>query len=207
MWCEVLITFPIGKIFHAAGASYAWRIDTVCWYFLMDCKNPGFVVLQPLSGLSRGLCYDTYFSMDQYRIGELAKKCKVTVRTIRYYESLGLLKTQSRTDGGQRLYSDADVVYVRRITELKELDFSLHEIGDIIRMGSEDATGERRRNALLRQYRIKLSETMEKLSQMESRAADLSWHIRQLETTDDFQECPGIGCTDCTFKEHCLFRE
>jgi MerR family copper efflux transcriptional regulator len=63
--------------------------------------------------------------MEQYRIGELAKKCRVTVRTIRYYESLCFLKTQGRTDGGQRLYTDADVVYVNRITELKELDFTL----------------------------------------------------------------------------------
>lgn len=145
--------------------------------------------------------------MEQYRIGELAKKCKVTVRTIRYYESLGLLKTQSRTDGGQRLYSDEDVVYVNRITELKELDFTLQEIGIIIRMGGDDATGQKRRNELLRQYRHKLDETMGKLSLMEKRLEDLSWHIKQLETHDDFQECPGKGCLNCTFKERCRFRE
>lgn len=145
--------------------------------------------------------------MEQYRIGELAKKCKVTVRTIRYYESLGLLKTQGRTDGGQRLYTDADVVYVNRITELKELDFTLGEIGIIIRMASDDATGQKRRNELLRQYRHKLDETMGKLSLIKRRMEDLSWHIKQLETNDDFQECPGTGCLNCTFKDRCRFRE
>ncbi|HKM05603.1 MAG TPA: MerR family transcriptional regulator [Sphaerochaeta sp.] len=145
--------------------------------------------------------------MEQYRIGELAKKCKVTVRTIRYYESLGLLKTQGRTDGGQRLYTDADVVYVNRITELKELDFTLGEIGIIIRMAGDDATGQKRRNELLRQYRHKLDETMGKLSLIKRRMEDLSWHIKQLETNDDFQECPGMGCLNCTFKERCRFRE
>ena len=145
--------------------------------------------------------------MKQYRIGELAKKCRVTVRTIRYYESLGLLKTQIRTDGGQRLYTDEDLVYVNRITELKELDFTLGEIGIIIRMGDDDTTGQKRRNELLRQYRHKLDETMGKFSLMEKRLDDLSWHIKQLETHDDFQECPGLGCINCTFKERCRFRE
>ncbi|NCC14320.1 MAG: MerR family transcriptional regulator [Spirochaetia bacterium] len=142
-----------------------------------------------------------------YRIGELARKCKVTVRTIRYYESLGLLKTNHRSDGGQRYYTDADVVYLNRIAELKELDFSLSEIRTIILMGSEDATGEKRRNELLRQYRSKLSEALEKQAAIERRVTDLSWHIQQLETNDDFQQCPGLMCKSCTFKERCRFRE
>ncbi|MGE4463918.1 MerR family transcriptional regulator [Sphaerochaeta sp.] len=142
-----------------------------------------------------------------YRIGELARKCKVTVRTIRYYESLGLLKTNHRSDGGQRYYTDADVVYLNRIAELKELDFSLSEIRTIILMGSEDATGEKRRNELLRQYRSKLSEALEKQAALERRVTDLSWHIQQLETNDDFQQCPGLMCKSCTFKERCRFRE
>ena len=123
--------------------------------------------------------------MQQYRIGELAKRCKVTVRAIRYYESLGLLKTKSRTDGGQRLYSNEDIVYIKRIIELKELDFTLGEVGAIIRMGLDDVTGQKRRHELLRQYRHKMDETMGKLSLLEKRMEDLSWHIRQLESNDD----------------------
>ncbi|MEA4860910.1 Mercuric resistance operon regulatory protein [bioreactor metagenome] len=142
-----------------------------------------------------------------YRIGELARKCKVTVRTIRYYESLGLLKTNHRSDGGQRYYTDADVVYLNRIAELKELDFTLSEIRTIILMGSEDTTGEKRRNELLRQYRSKLSEALERQAAIERRVTDLSWHIQQLETNDDFQQCPGLMCKSCTFKDRCRFRE
>lgn len=112
-----------------------------------------------------------------YRIGELACKCKVTVRTIRYYESLGLLKTNNRSSGGQRYYSDADVVYLNRIAELNELDFTLAEIGTIIRMGKDDQTGEKRRLELLRQYQVKLSEALGRQAALERRIADLSWHI------------------------------
>jgi len=152
------------------------------------------------------LWYKAYMQQT-YRIGELARKCNVTVRTIRYYESLGLLKTNHRSDGGQRYYTDADVVYLNRIAELKELDFSLSEIRTIILMGSEDATGQKRRNELLRQYRSKLSEALERQAAIEKRVGDLSWHIQQLETNDDFQQCPGLMCKSCTFKDRCRFRE
>lgn len=131
----------------------------------------------------------------------------MTARTIRYYESLGLLKTNSRSEGGQRYYTDADVVYLNRIAELKELDFSLNEIRSIILMGSDDATGEKRRNELLKQYRSKLSEALERQAALEKRISDLTWHVQQLETNDDFQQCPGLMCKNCTFRERCRFKE
>ena len=99
--------------------------------------------------------------MDTYRIGDLARGAGVTVRTVRYYEDLGLLKTHHRTDGGQRTYTDADLIYLKRIIELKELDFSLDEIKSIIALGPTDKDGAKRREELLRQYRYKLSEAME----------------------------------------------
>ena len=65
--------------------------------------------------------------MGRYRIGEIAKLSGLSLRTIRYYEEEGLIKA-SRTDGGQRWYRDEDLVYLRRIIELKGLGFSLSEI-------------------------------------------------------------------------------
>ncbi|MDY0244667.1 MAG: MerR family transcriptional regulator, partial [Sphaerochaeta sp.] len=118
-----------------------------------------------------------------------------------------LLKTNSRSEGGQRYYTDADVVYLNRIAELKELDFSLNEIRSIILMGSDDATGEKRRNELLKQYRSKLSEALERQAALEKRVSDLTWHVQQLETNDDFQQCPGLMCKNCTFRERCRFKE
>lgn len=154
------------------------------------------------------LC-DTTESMQEnvYRIGELARKCNVTVRTIRYYESLGLLKRCRRTSGGQRYYSDADVIYLNRIAELKELDFTLAEIATIIKMGEDDEGGHKRRSELLRQYRVKLSEALRRQTALNRRIDDLSWHIEQLETTTEFQECPGLACRECTFKARCRFSQ
>jgi len=133
--------------------------------------------------------------------------CNVTVRTIRYYESLGLLKSDFRSSGGQRYYSEADVIYLNRIAELKELDFTLAEIRSIIHMGRDDQTGEKRRLELLRQYRVKLSEALKRQASLERRIDDLVWHIEQLETTSEFQECPGLECKRCTFSERCRFRQ
>lgn len=153
-------------------------------------------------------CYNRDMETGRYRIGELARKAGVTVRTVRYYESLGLLKTQSRSDGGQRYYSDADLVYISRIIELKGLDFSLEEIGQIIRLGNEDSTGELRRLQLLKQYRSKLSDALERKASIEHRIGELSWHVHQLEGAGDgFQDCPGQACATCQFADRCTFQQ
>lgn len=142
-----------------------------------------------------------------YRIGELAKKAHVTVRAVRYYESLGLLKTQSRSEGGQRYYSDTDLIYLLRILQLKRFGFSLDQIGKIIRMGPEDTTGAKRRIELLKQYRHHISETLRKKRELETLLEELDWHVAQLESVRDggFQSCPGSSCPDCEFKERCEF--
>jgi DNA-binding transcriptional MerR regulator len=75
---------------------------------------------------------------DEMRIGDLARRAQVTPRTLRYYESLGLLQPAARRSGGFRLYDQAAVGRLERIRQLKELlGFSLDEVREILR--SEDA--------------------------------------------------------------------
>ena len=141
-----------------------------------------------------------------YRIGTLARKANVTVRTVRYYEALGLLKTQSRSTGGQRYYSDADLIYLLRILQLKRYGFSLDQIGKIVRMGPEDSSGQKRRTELLKQYRKLYSDTIKKKRKIDKLIDDLSWHIKQLESVKEgFVSCPGESCKDCEFKDRCEF--
>jgi DNA-binding transcriptional MerR regulator len=45
-------------------------------------------------------------SPSNYRIGELAKRVSKTVRTIHFYEELGLLRPAERSPGGFRMYND-----------------------------------------------------------------------------------------------------
>ncbi len=69
---------------------------------------------------------------DGLLIGELAKRVSVTTKTIRYYESLGLLGEAQRTDSGYRVYSNQDLERVRFIQGAKVLGLSLSEIKDIL---------------------------------------------------------------------------
>lgn len=141
-----------------------------------------------------------------YRIGELARKGNVSIRCIRYYEELGLLKAKGRDKGAQRYYSDNDLVYIRRILELKALGFSLEEIKRITTLNASDSTGELRRVELLGQYRMKLSSSLERKSQIEAHINELEWHIRQLEgASSSFQDCPGPRCQSCAFRSRCQF--
>jgi DNA-binding transcriptional MerR regulator len=74
-----------------------------------------------------------------WRIGEVAKLTGVTTRTLRYWEELGLLRPTSRTEGGERLYTPADLRRVTRIRDLQELlGFSLEEVKAVLNTGDVD---------------------------------------------------------------------
>jgi DNA-binding transcriptional MerR regulator len=66
------------------------------------------------------------------RIEQVAARTGLTKRTLRYYEEIGLLAPPTRTEGGYRLYSEADVQHLQRIKRLRDLlGFSLAEIREI----------------------------------------------------------------------------
>ncbi|MFJ9337714.1 MerR family transcriptional regulator [Streptomyces sp. NPDC101733] len=60
------------------------------------------------------------------RIGELARKAGTSTRTLRYYESRGLL-TARRADNGYREYGEEDLLLLRQIRTLQDFGFDLEE--------------------------------------------------------------------------------
>ncbi len=66
------------------------------------------------------------------RIKEVAKLAGITVRTLHYYDEIGLLKPARITDSGYRLYSDENVAMLQQILFFKELGFSLKTIKEIV---------------------------------------------------------------------------
>ncbi|MBO1580240.1 MerR family transcriptional regulator [Bacillus sp. XF8] len=70
--------------------------------------------------------------MEMISIQELTKETGVTVRTLRYYDQINLLKPSGKTEGGHRLYSEADVIRLQQILFLKEMGFSLKEITNML---------------------------------------------------------------------------
>ena len=67
-------------------------------------------------------------------IGELAEKTGLSLRTIRHYDEVGLLKPTGRTDGGFRLYTHGDFIRLMLIRRMKPLGFSLEEMTDLLRV-------------------------------------------------------------------------
>lgn len=61
-------------------------------------------------------------------VGQMAKKMGVTVRTLQYYDQLGLLCPSTESEGGRRLYTDRDMIRLHQILSLKHLGFSLDDI-------------------------------------------------------------------------------
>lgn len=68
-----------------------------------------------------------------YTTGETAKIAKVSVRTVQYYDKRGLLKPYQVTEGGRRLYSQAEIKQLEVITFLRQLDFSIEAIKSLLR--------------------------------------------------------------------------
>lgn len=61
-------------------------------------------------------------------INEVKKMSGVSVRTLRYYDKIGLLKPASKTQGGHRLYSNTELKKLQQIQFLKTIGFQLSEI-------------------------------------------------------------------------------
>jgi DNA-binding transcriptional MerR regulator len=67
-----------------------------------------------------------------WKVGELAKLTGLTIRTLRYYDQIGLFSPSSFSDSGHRLYSDADISRLHQILALKELNLSLEEVKSVL---------------------------------------------------------------------------
>lgn len=70
--------------------------------------------------------------MMKLQIGELAKLSGVSVRTLHYYDEIGLLKPSELTEAGYRFYDDASLARLQQILFFRELDFPLREIQRIL---------------------------------------------------------------------------
>ena len=67
-----------------------------------------------------------------WKVGELTDRTGLSVRTLHYYDEIGLLSPSQRTAAGHRLYTAGDVVRLQQIRSLKHLGFGLEEIRDCL---------------------------------------------------------------------------
>ncbi|MDY6339241.1 MAG: MerR family transcriptional regulator [Saccharofermentans sp.] len=65
-------------------------------------------------------------------VNEVSKLAGVSIRTLQYYDKIGLLHPTGHTDAGYRLYDDTDLERLQHILLFRELEFSLKDIASII---------------------------------------------------------------------------
>src|SRR5437868_2364515 len=91
----------------------------------------------------------------QLKIGELARRSGLTVRTLHHYDAIGLLSHSGRSEGGYRLYSRKDVARLHQIQAIKQLGFSLTDVSEMLAGNKVDAVD------LIRQQRLLLDRQLE----------------------------------------------
>lgn len=78
--------------------------------------------------------------MTSFTIGQLAKKARVHVETLRYYERRGLLPDPPRSESGYRQYSEDAILRIQFIKHAKELGFSLKETMELLSLRVDPET-------------------------------------------------------------------
>lgn len=97
--------------------------------------------------------------MQTYSTGEIAKSCNVSVRTVQYYDKIGLLKPSKVTDGGRREYTDNDKNKLQTICFLTEIGLSLKTIKKVF----EENTSAKFIDYLLTEQKKVLRQEIERL--------------------------------------------
>lgn len=76
--------------------------------------------------------------MSKYTTGEAAKLCGVSVRTIQYYDTKGIVTPSELTEGGRRLYSDSNIKMLKIVCFLRTLGLSLDSISELMNDQNSD---------------------------------------------------------------------
>jgi len=137
------------------------------------------------------------------RIGDLAAKTQKTVRTLRYYEELGLLEPSSHTGGGFRLYRAEDVNRVLLIDRLQDLGFRLEKIGEILQAWGSAGTGGDASGRLQTLLQAGLADTRTRIGRLQGMERELEEALHFLVTCRSCVDQPGRQhCTTCEKGDH-----
>lgn len=109
------------------------------------------------------------------KIGDFSRIGQVTIKTLRYYDRIGLLKpVEVDKFTGHRFYAYSQLAMLRRIIVLKEMGLSLTQITQLL---EDDLSPEQMRGI----FRLKQAELLEELQQTQARLNRLETRLNQLE--------------------------
>jgi len=108
-----------------------------------------------------------------HKVGALARRTGLTVRTLHHWDRIGLLTPSQRTPSGHRLYGPDEILRLQRILSLRALDLSLEEIGRRL-----DSPGASLASAL-EDHRDRVRRKKARLEDLEKR---LTWLLESIQT-------------------------
>lgn len=119
-------------------------------------------------------------------IGEVAAETGITAKSIRYYESIGLIPEANRTGGGYRQYSDSDVQTLHFVRRARNLGFTVGEVEELLSLYQD----RNRASANVKEIAIKhIADLDRKVAELEGMRATLS-HLVDRCHGDDRPDCP-----------------
>ncbi|MCK1992346.1 MerR family transcriptional regulator [Peribacillus muralis] len=117
------------------------------------------------------------------RIGDLAKRAGITPRTVRYYESIGLIPQGEREGDTQHYYYSYEILeLLKKIGQLKKVGLSLDEIRDLSQLYFIDPSGvstKRKILTLLRQHHSDTEQKMNDLKEFQNELQSLIDHFER----------------------------
>jgi len=119
-------------------------------------------------------------------IGEVAAETGITSKSIRYYESIGLIPEAHRTGGGYRQYSDKDVQTLHFIRRARNLGFTVGEVEELLSLYRD----RNRASADVREIAIRhITDLDKKVAELEGMRATLT-HLVDKCHGDERPDCP-----------------
>jgi len=118
-------------------------------------------------------------------IGTLARETGIAAKTIRYYESVGLIAPPPRSRGNYRVYDERDLATLRFVQRARNLGFSVKEVGDLVALWQDRQRASADVRSLARAH---LGEIERKLKELEAMRATLDHLIKR---------CHGNKRPDC----------
>lgn len=124
--------------------------------------------------------------MTALSIGQVAKRCGLTVETIRFYEKLGLILEPQRTESGYRQYPEDAVARLQFIQRSKELGFSLKEIEELLLLKESPDTSS---HDIKSHAEAKIQDINQKIYDLEQMKTSLARLTRSCQGKGPAQEC------------------
>lgn len=115
--------------------------------------------------------------MNTMQIGEVAERTSLSLRTIRHYDQVGLAPPSGRSEGGFRLYTEADVERLNHVRRITPLGFSLEETAEILTILEHPEPAEAA-GAYLDRARVGREKLARKLRQADELISALQSHLR-----------------------------